>query len=63
MDANDVIQAAANLVDNPDDAPGLTDEYRRGVIGLAASLCFTSAGSDEFIVMGYAVYGVNRHRV
>lgn len=57
MDINDVIQCAANLVDGPTE---VNDDYRRGVVELAAALCESRNFDDWATVMGYAVCGVNR---
>ena len=57
MDIDDVIQCAANLVDN---GQQVDDEYRRGVVDLATALCESRNFDDWAKVMGYAVCGVNR---
>lgn len=60
MDIHDVIQTAAQLVDNGTE---VDDEYRRGVVELAAALCmpYGQGSTPEAIeVMKYAVCGVNR---
>lgn len=57
IDANEVIQCAAQLVDGPDDCD---DEYRAGVVALATLLCFPEITPQGLVVMGYAVHGVNR---
>lgn len=62
MGVDEVIQAAADLVDHPDKPDVPDGDYRRGVIDLATALCLGDA-DDEYAraVMGYAVCGVHRH--
>lgn len=60
-DAAAIIEVAAGLVDNGQE---VSEEYRRGVIELAAQLCLHADDplyrDDAITVMGYAVFGVNR---
>lgn len=60
-DTATVIEVAASLVDN---GQQVSDEYRRGVVELAAQLCLHADNplyhDDAITVMGYAVCGVNR---
>lgn len=56
MDIPDVIECAASLVDSGHE---VSEEYRRGVVELAAELCYPGI-PDATTVMGYAVCGVNR---
>lgn len=61
MDAATVIETAASLVDG---GMEVTEEYRRGVVELAAQLCLHADNplyhDDAVTVMGYAVCGVNK---
>jgi len=58
IDISGVIQCAAQLVDGPGE---VSEEYRRGVVELAARLCLCEDDFDAMVeVMGYAVCGVNR---
>ncbi|WP_142304901.1 hypothetical protein [Mycobacterium avium] len=58
FDLSDVIESAAELVDGPTE---VSDEYRRGVVELAARICLHGGDfGDAVTVMGYAVCGVKK---
>lgn len=58
FDLPTVIECAAELVDGPTE---VSEEYRRGVVELAARICLCGDDFEDAVtVMGYAVCGVNR---
>lgn len=58
FELSDVIECAAQLVDGPVE---VSEEYRRGVVELAARICLCGDDFDDAVtVMGYAVCGVNK---
>lgn len=60
MDIPEVIECAAELVDQP--GLEVSEEYRHGVVELATRLCLCGDDfEDAVVVMGYAVCGVNKH--